>query len=117
MKKYISFISGVSAAVILIPGVLMIFQSPAGWNAALITLFILLALGMLLSVIAAIVAINQPKGAKVLFIIAGVITLLYFLLMMFMLLSMEITVLLTALSIILMFAGAFDCAKNRQGKV
>lgn len=112
-KKYIVLGSGLAAAALLVPGLVMVFKSPAGFNTAVLILAALHVVAMALSVLGAVFVAIRPKGTAVVFNIAGAAAVLCLLLTLFMLLSMEITVLLTAAGTALMFTAARICAVQR----
>jgi len=112
-KRSISLISGLAAAALLIPGLVMVFKSPAGINAAVVILIALHLVAISLSMLGAVLTTARPKGAAAVFTFAGIAAVLCLLLKMFMLLSMEITVILTAISIILIFTAARVCIRRK----
>lgn len=112
-KRSVSFISGLAAAALLIPGMIMAFNITAGINIAVIILIALHIAAIALSILGAVLTAARSKGTAAVFISAGIIALLCLLLMLYLLLSIEITVILTAGSIILMFIAAKICKGSR----
>lgn len=110
-KRIVSLISGMAAAALLIPGMIMTFGSPAGINTAVLILIILHIAAIVLSILGAVLTIIGAKRAAAVFVSAGISAVLCLLLMLYMLLSIEITVILTAASIILIFTAAKICPR------
>jgi hypothetical protein len=105
-KRIIGFIMGVIALGLQIPGMLLLFSSPGGWNIAVVILAVLMLASAVFTVIAAIFSIMGNKKAMAMFICAGIGGALALVLLIYLLMTLEFAVIAAALSAIILFVSA-----------
>jgi hypothetical protein len=106
MKKFWGLILGLVALGLLVPGIIMVFSITGGWNLAAILLAVFVLAAAVFSIIAAIFSIVGHKKASAMFLCAGIAAVLNLALTLFLALSFELTIITTALSIIILFIAA-----------
>ncbi len=104
MKKSIVFVMGLVALGLLVPGILMILSNTV-WNFAAILLAVFVLAAAVFSIIASIFSISGHKKASAMFISAGVAAALDLVLTLFLAFSLDLTIITTILSVIILFVG------------
>ncbi len=105
-KRTICFVMGLVAFALQIPGMLIVFSSPGGWNFASVLLAVLILVTAVFAIIAAIFSITGCKKAPSMFVCGGIGGVLALALTVFLLLSIELIVITGALSVIVLFVSA-----------
>jgi hypothetical protein len=114
MKRSIGLIMGLIALGLLIPGILLVFSNTAGWNLAAVLLAVFVVAAAVFSVLAAVFSILGHKKASAMFICAGIAGVLGLALTLFLAFSFDLTVITTALSIIILFVAARVVSAGRE---
>jgi hypothetical protein len=115
VKRVAGFLMGLAAFGLQVPGMLMVFSSPGGWNFASVLLAVLILATAVCAVVAAILSITGCKKAPVLFICGGIGGALAFALTLLLLLSVELVVVTGAFSAIVMFVSAKVVSAKHKG--
>ena len=89
IKRIMGFVMGLVALGLQIPGMLLVFSSPGGWNFASVLLAVLILATAVFAIIAAIFSITGHKKAPAMFICGGIGGVLALALTFFLLLSIE----------------------------
>lgn len=106
MKKSMGLIMGLVALGLLIPGIIMVFSNAGEWNLAVILLAIFVLTAAVFSIIAAIFSITGQRKADAMFVCAGIAAVLSLALTLFLAFSFDLTIITTALSVIILFVSA-----------
>ncbi len=106
MKKSMGLIMGLVALGLLIPSMLMVFSNTGEWNVAVILLAVFVLSAAVFSIIAAIFSITGQRKAAAMFVCAGIAAVLGLGLTLFLTFSFDLTIITTALSVIILFVSA-----------
>ena len=106
MKKYLGLMLGLVALGLLVPGIIMVLSITGRWNLAAVLLAVFVLAAAVFSIIAAIFSIAGHKKASAMFLFAGIAAVLNLALTLFLALSFELTIITTALSIVILFIAA-----------
>lgn len=113
-RRIIGFVLGLVALGLQVPGMLMVFFSPGGWNFAAVLLAVFILVTAVLALIAAIFSITGHKKAPAMFVCGGIGGVLALALAVFLLLSIELIVITRAVSAILLFVSARVVTEGRE---
>jgi len=106
MKKVFIIVLSMVSLVLLLPGLMMVFLNHSEWNSAKIILTALLTLSAALSLISMLLAIQGKKQTRALLFYAGSGAVLSLILLIYLTMSLELTVITTAGSAVLMFINS-----------
>lgn len=110
-KNLIGFIMGLAVAGLQVPGMVLVFSSANEWNLAAVLLTALMLATVVFAIIAAVFSITGKK-AFAMYIAGGITGAANLLLMIYMLFSIEVSVITAAASVILLFVAAKSAAKT-----
>jgi hypothetical protein len=114
IKRIIGFIAGLASLGLQVPGLLMVFSAPGGWNLALVILIAFILATAIIAIIAAIFSVTGFKKARGMFVCGGIVGVLTLALAFFLLLSIELIVITEAFSAIILFVSAKVVSAERE---